>query len=273
MKILFTSLFCCLISTFVFSQSNWRLNWSIATDSVYTWDVDPAKNTYLIQGSHIQKYNAQAIKQQEQSIKAIGTIQKIDAKNVLKIAVFSEDQQRICFLDNALAPQGPCIELIDQGIQLAQTFVYSNQIDRVWVFDEINAELKLITTQNSQAQLIQNIRDLVNIQQIQSLFELNNELFLIDTAGTVVRLDNFGSLISSIQLPFSTTKGIQISDNGYLITGENNQIYFISFDGDEKQLFFDGVLLNPSVIQSFKLVGKTLFIGTSNGLYCFDFVQ
>ena len=86
-----------------FSQQTWKELWHLELDSTAIWDIDPMHQSIVYQNQSIQKRDAKGQLMLQESIKSLGNIQKIDAQNPLKIALFSEDQQSICFLDNALA--------------------------------------------------------------------------------------------------------------------------------------------------------------------------
>lgn len=267
-KLLFFIGLCC--SGLAYGQTTWKKIWEFPVDSSVVWDVDPAKNSYINNTSSISKRDVYGKIVLEQSIKSIGQIEKIDASNLLKIAIFSEDQQRICFVDNALAIQGNCIELIDQDIQLAQTFCYSNQIDRLWIFDQVNAALKLITTHNNQQQRIENIRALVDLKEVVDIQEFNNEIYLIDSASTVAHFDNFGSLMDVVKLPVSGC--VQASEYGLLFS-QGTMIFFHNKENETNQEFFalpEGITQG---IQHFKLVGTGLFVSTKTAIYYFEFVK
>ena len=263
------ALLCCFSFT-GFGQNTWKLNWKTPIDSMAIWDVDAAKNAYIMFNQTLVKVDNTGKTVMQQSIKSIGNIKKIDAANFLKIAVFSEDQQRICYLDNALAIQSECIDLAKFEVELANTFSTSIQTDRLWVFDQVNSQLQLITLRSSQRQIIQNIKSLVDIGNVEQLIELNNELFLIDDSNKVVRLDNFGTLISVFE---ANPAGIvQPFETGYLY-GSAHSIVAHNYEGTEQIELFKADEEVVGNIKGFKLIDSILFISTSDHLYCFELNQ
>ncbi len=260
----------CGFSMSCWGQNEWKFNWKTQIDSLAIWDVDAGKSSYIMVNQTIVKLDKAGKTVMQQSIKSIGNIKKIDAANFLKIAVFSEDQQRICYLDNALAIQSECIDLVKFEVELANIFCTSVQTDRLWVYDQVNSQLQLITLRTSQRQIIQNIKSLVEIGNVIQLTELNNELYLIDDSNKVVRLDNFGTLISVFEANPEGT--IQPFETGYLY-GSNTTIVAHNYEGTEQLEFFRA---NPEIegaIKGFKLMDSFLFISTSNHLYCFELIQ
>lgn len=250
-----------------FAQKKWEFQFSIPLDSTSIWEVDGSNNAYVISENLIKKYDIKGKLWGQQSIKSIGTIEKIDARNPLKIVVFSEDQQRICYLDNALAVQKECIELNDYDVQLATTFSSSIQTDRVWIYDQLNSEIQLITLRNSQKQSIQNIKGLVDLGEITELIEYNNELFIVDTANQIARFDNFGNFIDVVSIP---TKGtIKPADDFYMCNSDYS-ILLYGYDGLEKEVFFMDNGKLTSTITDFQYTGTRLYISTLTEIYCFE---
>jgi hypothetical protein len=109
------------------SQQAWKESWQIAIAPECSWDADQGGNIYLFCDQTISKVDSTGKQLLTQSTKSIGTISKIDAMNWLKIAIFSEEQQQICYLDNALGLQPGCIDLTELGVSLAQEFATSAQ--------------------------------------------------------------------------------------------------------------------------------------------------
>lgn len=193
-------LFLMSVLTVKAQQPEWKVIWQMSIDSSTIWDVDEAMNVYVVNSSNITKFSNKGQKIVGESIKSVGTIEKLDAGNAMKPAVFSEDQQQICFLDNALALQN-CIDLSEIDIELAGTFCTSVQTDRIWIYDQLNSQLRLQTLRSNQSQVIQNLKGITSISEVNYLTEFNNQLFLGDVSNHLVILDNYGSLIAEVDLP------------------------------------------------------------------------
>lgn len=249
------------------AQQSWTQAWTAPVDADAVWDVDQAGNVYLVNGQSITKLDTVGKQLLTQSTKSMGTIAKIDASNWLKIAIFSEEQQRVCYLDNALALQPNCIDLTELGVNLAQHFSTSAQTDRIWIYDQLNSELQLITIRNSQRQIIQNLAALVDLGTVLQLTEFQNKLYLFDNRGQIITLDNFGSFLSARSI---TATHIQPFSTGFLASDKQ----FIRFTDEEtEQLtpFFE--LPSGEVIKWFCFVGRRLFVSTETELISFELKQ
>ncbi|HLP56828.1 MAG TPA: hypothetical protein VK151_17445 [Fluviicola sp.] len=249
------------------AQQSWKQVWSTPIDADAVWDIDQAGNAYLVNQQTIYKLDTVGRQLLTQSTKSMGTIAKIDASNWMKIAIFSEDQQRVCYLDNALALQPGCIELTELGVNLAQHFSTSAQTDRIWVYDQLNSELQLITIRNSQRQIVQNLATLVDLGTVLQLTEFQNKLYVFDNRGQVITFDNFGSFLSAI-----TVSGthIQPFSTGFLVAEKQ----FIRFSDEETEKltpFFE--LASGEEIKWFSFAGKRLFVSTATQLISFELVE
>lgn len=173
---------------------------TIPLDSGAIWAVDLSQQVYIYQRQNISRWTPQGKLGLEQSIKQIGEIRSIDATNQLKIAVFSEQQQQVCFLDNGLALANDCISLNDLEVEWATLFCTSNQTDRFWIYDQINNELKLLSTSVQQQQQIQNLKQIVDIGVLDLMVEKENNLYIIDEKNVLVHFDIYGTLVNSFEL-------------------------------------------------------------------------
>ena len=248
----------------LFAQTSWTKAWEIELGENSVWDVDQAGNVYLFNKEIIQKIDTLGKARLSQSAKSFGNISKIDAANWLKIAVFSEEQQQVCYLDNALAIQPNCIDLAEKGIVLAINFATSQQTDRIWVYDQLNSELQLITLRSNQRQIIQNLRSLIELGNIEQLFEYQNTLYMTDDVGQLAMFDNFGSFISGITYGGSYlqpyAKGMLFS-NGNTIIARNN-------DSEKEVSFYAPAENMTSPVVKFHFTGKLLFIEQNKQLVC-----
>ena len=246
-------------------EPSWRKLWTIPTDSTAIWDADETGSLYVVVGNQISKYSQDGKLAMNQSIRSIGTIQKVDAENSLKPTLFSEDQQQVCFLDNALAVQN-CVDLAEQNIQLASQFSSSIQTDRFWVYDQSNSQLILITARNQQQQRVQNLKGLVEFSELHSFEEYNNQLYLIDSENRVLIFDNFGNLTNQWELP--EHRVAHPLGEGLLIA-KGSSLYAFSFSSQEELHFYAG----ESEIIAFHFSGNRLFIQEKSGISCFELLD
>lgn len=260
-------LFCFFVALTLHSQESFNLLWSKPLDENSTWDIDQAGVLYVFSDQNLSKYDISGKLVLTQSTKSLGQIAKIDAGNWLKIALFSEEQQQVCYVDNALGIQGDCIDLTSLGIALAQQIATSNQTDRLWVFDQLNSELHLITLRTYQKQTIQNLRGLVDLGNLLQLHEFENRLYLFDDRGQVTTFDAFGSFINSITLP--TANSIQAVDKG-IFYSDSTRIFATATDETEKQLFFT-FTNEGEKIERFSIIGNRLVVSSKKMVYCYGF--
>lgn len=269
---MFNYFFSCLILAIPclgFSQQSWKELWHLELDSTAIWDIDPIHQSIIYQNQNIQKRDAKGQIMLQESIKSLGNIQKIDAQNPLKIALFSEDQQSICFLDNALALQGDCIYLSDLNVSLAASMSASIQTDRIWIYDEPNSKLELITLRNGQGQQVQNVKGLLNMKAIVNMQEIDNRLFLFDEDNQVAWFDQFGNFIDvAILTPKKPIYPIQ----DYFLIAEGKNIQTVDLNSEFVAFFFAGDHLLDSKILKMEVSGDRLYIQTQKMLYCFKIV-
>ena len=250
-----------------YAQQTWKEIWHLDLDSTAIWDIDPMHQSIIYQNQNIQKRDAKGQVMMQESIKALGNIQKIDAQNSLKIALFSEDQQSICFLDNALALQGECINLSDLGISLAASMSASIQTDRIWIYDEPNSKIELITLRNGQGQQIQNVKGLLDMKSIVNMQEIDNRLYLFDELNQVAWFDQFGNFMDVATLtPNKPIYPIQ----DYFLIAEGKNIQTVNLDSEFVSFFFAGDHLLDSKILKMEVSGDRLYIQTQKMLYCYQ---
>lgn len=259
-----------LLSIHSYSQQSWKVVWSLEIDPESVWDIDPIHQCIIYQNQSIQKRDAKGQLMLQESFKSLGSIQKIDAQNPLKIALFSEDQQQICFLDNALALQNGCTNLSDLNVSLAVTMSASIQTDRIWVYDEPNSKIELITLRNNQGQLIQNVKGLLDMKSIVNMQEIDNRLFLFDEINQVAWFDQFGNFIDVATLP-PNKPVYPIQDYFLVATGKNIQTYDIN--AQVVSAFFSGDSLLDSDIVKMEISGDRIYIQTRKKLWCYRMVQ
>lgn len=265
------SFFCILHFSFAYSQQQiWKELWSLEIDPMAIWDIDPIQQSIIYQNQSIQKRDAKGQMMLQESFKSLGTIQKIDAQNPLKITLFSEDQQRICFLDNALALQGTCINLSDLNVSLAASMSASIQTDRIWIYDEPNSKIELITLRNGQGQQVQNVKGLLDMKSIVNMQEIDNRLYLFDEINQVAWFDQFGNFIDVATLP-SNKPVYPIQD--YFLVAEGKTIQTLDINSTVVSVFFTGDSLLDSDIVKLEVAGDRLYIQTQKKLWCFRMIQ
>lgn len=160
------------------------------------WSVDGLENVFITSKSVINKYDSIGELKFSQSIKSLGRLRDMQSINTMKLVTFSEEQQTICLLDNTLTLSEECLDLSTFNIDNASHIAVSGQSDKIWVVDQLNSKLLLLSLgRTDQFQEIKNLKGILNISQIISIQEVNNELFLSDSKGNIYHFDLYGSLL------------------------------------------------------------------------------
>ncbi|TNF46997.1 MAG: hypothetical protein EP305_09205 [Bacteroidetes bacterium] len=227
MRFLVSNLFL-MITSILFSQSDsltWKEIRSFELGKSETWNVDILQNVYLTKKNLLKKYDSVGVMKFSQSFRSVGRISAIEPVNFMKVLVFSEEQQSVCWLDNTLTLGNDCIDLSDLGFDYAMKVAVSGQPDKIWIIDQLNLKLRLVPAHNSaQFQEIKNLNGIAGIVEAAKIMEYNNELFLLDRSTGIYRFDLYGSLIEHI-------KNEEVEDigfwNGHLLLLKNDQLQTI----------------------------------------------
>ena len=205
----------------LFSQDTLPLKaiWTKTFKGNVVGSLDEQENTILFDGNELVKLNSKGEISFHQSIKSLGMISEIDARNPFKILLFSENQQSINFCDNSLTLQNDAIDLANFDINNVICSSGSDQMDKCWIYSQDNSILKLISVNEQQFQSISNIKQLVDLKSIDKIKESNSHLFLLDFSGKVVQLDMYGNLKSSFDFP--EFKTIVIENNNFYVQLDN----------------------------------------------------
>lgn len=226
-------------------------------DSVDNWTADLLGNVYISKRELIQKYDSIGKFKFSQSQKSVGRVSSIQAINTMKMIVFSEEQQEICFLDNTLTPYESCVNFVDQNIGNATKVAVSSQPDKFWVYDQLNSRLHLLSlVQTSQAQEIENLKGLLNSIQIAFMFEHNSNLYIVDFSQGVYCLDMYGSLLNFIKK--TDFKGFQVDSDLYYFIEANT---LLMFDNEMNTKFKVGCPINEII--DFKKIGNNYYFRTA----------
>jgi hypothetical protein len=235
---------------------SWKLKDSISCDSNSIWTVDWIGNLIIQQGGTIIKYDTTGNKLFSQSIKKLGNLHSILPVNAMKIALFSMDQQSVCILDNTLTLSQECIDLDRFEIQWATCFSPSGQQEKMWVFDELNNRLLLISTNNtSQFQEIKNVRGILNSASIIEIEEFENRLFVKEEQGRLFEFDIYGSLVNIYEVDGVIDFEFR---NGKVVFLDENQKE-LRLINDFTEIHFDLPIEN---VLKFKISGSYFFLQT-----------
>lgn len=199
------------------------------------WSVDILGNVYSTDDRIINKHDSIGKKKFSQSIKAFGHLKDIQTINTMKVVGFSEEQQAVCLLDNTLTLSEECIDLSKFDIGNASHIAVSGQSDKLWVVDQLNSRLLLLSLGNTyQYQEIKNLQGILNIAEVLAIKEVNNQLFLADTKGKIYQFDLYGSLLNV----YESTLFIDfiLKDETLILLAEGQLILLNMMTNEEKML-------------------------------------
>lgn len=234
-----------------------------AKDAVFA--VDSYKNLYLSNQQALRKIDSTGQEMFLQSASRWGGISIIDAKNPMKILLFSEDQQLAIYLDNTLTLQQNVVDLSTHGFSFVTQIIASSQPDKVWIFDSDNSTITLYSKMATQEQRINNLYGLLGLRHLNQMFEFNNQLFLLDTENGIFILDKYGTLLDKIDI-----LGIQFFqvENDIIYYLKDKKLYFMSLVDKEIR----GELPLPvDNISKFIKAGNYFYFEINQGIAAFRF--
>lgn len=242
-------------------ENDWKLEKEIALSKEGVWSVDEFNNVYIAENNTLTKTDSIGQLKFKQSIKSFGNLSAIEIINSMKIVVFSEEQQSIGFFDNTLTQSDNSIDLSELNIVNARIISRSSQQEKLWVLDQQNSTLFLISLNRSnQFQEISNLSGLLNLNDIRFIKEEKNQLFIADKSGKICLFDVYGSLKNCFNFPrfdALTFKG------DFIIGCQNDQIEFFN----TKNLETKKLLFPIKGVKECKLSGNYFYFRTDNKIY------
>jgi hypothetical protein len=259
-----------LISSSFFGQittNEWKEMRSVSTESVSCWNVDAFNQLFVANQSTLIKYSTDGTILYKISDKSLGEIQQIIPVTPLKILLFSEMQQRICFVDNTLTLVDACIDLSDYEIEYASHIARSGRGDKLWVFDQINSRILLIDL-NQKGKIIQEIRNtkgLIEIEQLIEMIEFDSKLYLLDNSKKLTVFDLYGSLIDQQK---TETHSICSSDNAFWSI---DSTYLIKEERENSSHIFNKTPLPDAI--DFQVINNQYYFQEKNIIHIFEIVE
>jgi len=230
------------------------------------WAVDGIGNVIVSNRDQLKKYSPDGKVLFEQSQKSFGRLDKIESMNTLKFVAFSSQQQTLCFFDNSLTVMEDCLELADYTILNATKFATSGQSDKMWVFDQVNSTLSLLSLSGlNQSQQISNLMGILNVEYITQMAEIENKLFFVDSTSGVFVLDVYGTLIHKIDIVGA--KWIQFKDGNVLIL-KNDSLIIYNLRTTKQEI----IQLPRDNYSEFLYNGKSIFFRFSTSIEKFEFL-
>ena len=249
-----------------FGQSDslvWKKAGLLKMDVGSTWSMDVLENYYVGNGNGIQKFDSTRTLKFKQSYKSLGNMTALVPINSMKLVHFSEEQQTLCYFDNTLATTESCLELSDKGIINASLVCKSNQPNKLWILDNVNSTLVLISLDASgQRQEIKNLRGILNVESVSQIIERNNQLMLVDPKKGIYIFDLYGSLLEFIERP--AIIAIEANENALFML-QGDELIIRSFVSLEEWK----TILPISGTDSFVFVKNHFFFGNEEGVHKF----
>lgn len=256
-----------LLVTFAASgQDNvsWKKDFEIPLSANAGWTIDNYNNVYIAEKDLILKIDPSGKQLFEQSLKKYGRIKTIDARNPLKILIFSEQQQSIFYLDNTLSKQENDIDLSEFDLSYVTMVSGSSQMDKIWTFDQDNSKIKLLAQNKAQIIQLENTAGILDMKHIRQFFEQSDRLFVIDSLKGVYQFDIYGTLTQF--LPEENISWAAVSGE-YLYLLKNAQIDILNLATLNKKTIF--LPLTEKILE-FAVNQNTVFFRTADKLHKFS---
>ena len=242
----------------IFDSLHWEKNGEYVINQDDIWSVDVLGNVYITKNKILQKFDSTGVLKFSQSIKSFGRIKEFQSINTMKLVSFSEEQQSVCILDNTLTLSEECLNLSNFDIGNASHIAVSGQPDKLWVVDQLNSKLLLLSLNGTnQFQEIKNLKGILNSAEIVSIQEVENHLFLVDSKGDIFEFDLYGSLINVYKFDFF--KNMTVKDMSFVLL-LNDQINIRHLNESSN----DFIKLPTNGIDEFKLSGNFFYFRTEN---------
>jgi len=248
-------------------MKEWNEIGRISTEAISCWNVDAFNQLLIANQSTLTKYAVNGSVLYKISNKSFGEIQQIIPITPLKILLFSEMQQRICFIDNTLTLVDACIDLSEYEIEYASHIARSERGDKLWVFDQINSRILLIDL-NQKGKIVQEIRNaqgLMNMAQMVEMIEFDSKLYLLDSSKKITIIDLYGSLIDQRK---TETHTICSSDNFFWNINSTHL-----FSEERNGLSTNFALLPPVDVVDFRVINNQFYFQEKNNIHIFEFVE
>lgn len=244
----------------------WKKNKVLKIKSSDIWSVDKLENVYITDGASIKKFDSTGVLKFQQSIKSYGKATQLAPVNSMKLIYFSQEQQNLCFLDNTLTVTEDCIDLVDYNIFNAEWIATSSRPELLWVYDNVNSTLKLISL-NAIGHVnleILNVKGILNLEGVDQLFEVAQNLYVFDRSKGVFQLDFYGGLLNhwssenEISIDVGTDKRLYRLQKSTLVA----QGLFAGIPGEKTKFS-----LPMEGIKDFRVVGSNFYFRTTEGVY------
>lgn len=227
---------------------------------VKSFKVDELHQLYISTPQTLLKVDSLGNTLFKQSIKNTGEISQIDFHNKLKLYLFSTLQQSINYCDNTLSIQQDSYDLSEAGFYDVTLIAASSQQEKIWIYDQNNSRLALLSNNPNQNQLVENVCGLISCTKIVQIQEYENKLYLLDQKNGLYQFDLYGSLLKRWHIAGQVHFVID-NDFAFLLSKENLTILNLS------TLVEQTVKLPEVAIQDFQKVGPYFYFKSKDYIY------
>lgn len=228
---------------FVYSNAIFSQNDSIILDlqssNFHFYTIDKLHNIYVKNDAYaLQKYNEHLVLEYSYNNFKNGKIKVLDVSNPFQIMLFSNETNRIIYLDNKLNVN-IIYNLLDWNLNNIALACRAND-NFIWLFDNDDFRLLLV---NEEGKTYLKSEELFNyITNTPSLmFFQDNILYIYDETKGLIMFDNNGIYIKSI--PIFNSKIQQIIGKKIIYIKENKLYIYDteSFENSEKDINCDKI--------------------------------
>lgn len=191
--------------TLAFGQ-NWVLEKQLLlNDSSNTWISDEWGQLYQWKGNTLWLQPNLVKTPMQETFKNLGEITAVQPYNGLRSLVFSESQQMLGLLDNALHINDEWLAMYDYDFSNITSVAVSIRPEFVWLFDQYRARLVLFNLHTAQhVQMVDNCFGDHHEAKIEQFFEYEQNLHCVLADGQYFVFDRNLTLIKNTRLPYGT---------------------------------------------------------------------
>lgn len=260
----------CLIVLFSFGSSfgqeqewQWLLKDSTRISESSEWSVDILQNLYISEAGVINKYDSTGTLKFTQSIKSLGELSDMVIINTMKLLYFSEEQQILCYLDNTLAQNQDCIDLMERNITYASHVARSDRSNKLWLYDEINYRLLLIDLESESTApfVIENLRNITGSYSFLGMEESGGKLYINCGLEGIFVFDIYGSLLQKIDRSYIVS--MSADPNGIYLLDNSGLLEYYLVDRDESSK----ISLPNRKVEQLKVAGSIVYLKSGDFVY------
>ncbi len=225
--------------------------------------TDNLRNSYLVKGEEVVKYNPSGKQLLKYSNKRFGDITTIDATNALKVLLYYKDFQQIVFLDNQLSQNGEMISLESLGYEQTD-LVCSSFNNSFWIYNKQTVELVRFNENSKQIAKTGNLKQLLQADlKPNFMIEYNSYLYLNCPDIGIYVFDMYGTFNKIITL--KNLHSFQVSENIIYFYKDGKFCSYNTKAFEEKCISY-----NDSLIKNVRIEKDRLFLQYPDSIRAID---